>query len=274
MIKDREDMEKKRRALRRATKTFYDLQFLRNRLNNRLGFKADGKEQNIDPREFLKDEFDLFMDILDQTKNQMKTLMKTMELALQDFLVYTEWLIGIKGIGVLMSSVIVGEYDFYIATTASKLIQFTGLNPGLVRGVKIKNHKDGSKERIITDTMVRGDKLTSGFAAPFNQGLRTKICGVLGDSFIKQRTMPYRQIYDDYKLRLENSDELVDEYGKNGKIKKVKWRDAKPVHRHRAAIRFMMKRFLQDLYDAARTLLELPVRKPYGEEYLGKKHSA
>jgi len=270
--KMREERRKKRYALRRAVKTYYDLQFLHTRVSNRIGLKADGTRQNIEPREMLEDEYELFMAIRKTATKQMKELQEGMEISLQIFPLYTEWLLGVKGIGWLLSSVIIAEYDFEIATTVSKLWQFTGVNPGLVRGVKVKKKKDGSIERIVTDTMVRGDKLTSGFAAPFNQWLRTKILGVLGDSFLKQQTMPYSQTYYDYKSRLENSDELVDEFVGNGKIKKVKWRDAKRIHRHQAAVRKMMKHFLQDLYVQARTLEGLPVRKPYDEEYLGKKH--
>ena len=44
-------------------------------------------------------------------------------------------------------------------------------------------------------------------------------------------------------------------------------------HRKNAAIRYMVKMFLLDLYKEWRTLEGLPVREPYAEEYLGKRHA-
>ena len=52
----------------------------------------------------------------------------------------------------------------------------------------------------------------------------------------------------------------------------VPWREAYPDHRHKAAIRKMIKEFLKDLYVAWREIEGLPIRKPYEEEYLDKVH--
>ena len=54
----------------------------------------------------------------------------------------------------------------------------------------------------------------------------------------------------------------------------VAWKDAYVAHRHKAANRKMIKEFLKDVYVAWRTIEGLPVREPYSEEYLGKKHNA
>jgi hypothetical protein len=67
----------------------------------------------------------------------------------------------------------------------------------------------------------------------------------------------------------------VDEVRKKGeKPVQVAWKEAKKVHRHRAAIRFMIKAFMRDLYNKWRALEGLPVRAPYQEEYLGHKHAS
>ena len=50
------------------------------------------------------------------------------------------------------------------------------------------------------------------------------------------------------------------------------WKDAKKDHRHKAAIRKMIKEFLKNLYIAWRTIEGLPIREPYEVEYLGKTH--
>jgi len=51
------------------------------------------------------------------------------------------------------------------------------------------------------------------------------------------------------------------------------WKDCTPGHKNQAAIRYMMKMFLRDLYVAWREIEGLPVRPPYEDDYLGRKHS-
>jgi hypothetical protein len=45
------------------------------------------------------------------------------------------------------------------------------------------------------------------------------------------------------------------------------------AHMHNKAMRYMVKRFLADLYVQWRTIRGLTVRPPYAEEYLGRVHS-
>ena len=52
----------------------------------------------------------------------------------------------------------------------------------------------------------------------------------------------------------------------------VPWKDVSKGHRDRAALRYMMKRFICDLYAVWREMEGLSVRPPYEEEYLGKIH--
>src|SRR5215471_13088108 len=67
---------------------------------------------------------------------------------------------------------------------------------------------------------------------------------------------------------------IIAEIKKGGTAKKLPWSEASKAHRDRAARRKMIKAFLQDLYVAWRELEHLPVREPYVQEYLGRKHEA
>jgi hypothetical protein len=96
----------------------------------------------------------------------------------------------------------------------------------------------------------------------------------LGGSFLKCKSVPYSGYYYFDKNRLENSSVIIKEVEKGGKAKEITWKDATPGHRHKAAIRKMIKEFLKDLYVAWRTIEGLPVREPYMVEYLGKRHAA
>lgn len=67
----------------------------------------------------------------------------------------------------------------------------------------------------------------------------------------------YGKIYDDYKNRLEQN---------------PIHQDKTPLHRHNMAIRYMVKMFIIDLYNAWRPLEGLPVAAPYHEAKLGLIH--
>ena len=110
--------------------------------------------------------------------------------------------------------------------------QFAGLNSGMVRGKKSVKKKDykpkmgeivGSlpptregENRVIvlTNEMVRGDKLTEGFLSPFNKKLRTALVGVLADGFIKAQSSYALEFYYPYKSRLAESHNEVVHRGK------------------------------------------------------------
>ena len=114
--------------------------------------------------------------------------------------------------------------------------------------------------------MVRGDKRTKGYLIPYNANLKSKLMGVLASCMLKANSQ-YRIYYDSYKNRLMNSEKPV-----NGDESK-KWKDEGKAHINMAACRYMIKIFLQDLYDVWRKLEGLSVRVPYQEEYLGHKTS-
>ena len=261
---------KEKTALRMAVKTYYDFQDMRKRMENRMKIKADGTDQKMPDNQkgnwmMASGEMDTFKEFHKSLKDLMKKMEKFIKKEIENYPIWTEWLKGIKGTGHMMTAVMISEYDIEKATTVSKLWQFTGLNPGEVRGKKSIKKEDGSYMDLITDTMVRGDKLTPGFKAPFNKWLRTKMCGVLADVFIKCQNDYCMNHYYPYKQRLENSDQIC---GSTGKM----WKEESKGHRDNAARRHMIKEFLKDLYANWRVLEGLPVRVPYAEEFLGKKH--
>lgn len=86
----------------------------------------------------------------------------------------------------------------------------------------------------------------------------------------------YALMYYDYKHRKTHSRELTKVWRRggpdgNGYYKEVMWCETTDSHRHRAAVRFMMKAFLADLWVKWRELEGLPVSKPYAEEFLGRR---
>jgi hypothetical protein len=275
-VKTEAEYQQCRQVLRMLVRAREDFQSMRKRMDNRIGRKADGDDQDLTTeRAFDPEDAGMFTEVSDEARAQEKAVEKKLLSVLRRMPIYTEWLEGVKGVGTVAAAHICGSFDIYEGRTVSKLWQYSGMNPGMVRGKKRKERKDGGFDIILTDEMIRGDKMTPGFVAPFNKALRTALLGVMADGFIKCQNSYAMEYYYPMKARLEQSDNTVPEIKKAGsKAEDVAWKDAKKAHRHRAAIRYMIKMFLKDLYAVWRPMHGLDVRVPYAEEYLGKRHVA
>jgi len=240
------------------TRAYYDYQQERINLDGMIGRKKNGEVKKGIPE---RDNY-LLMPLISRRDECVKMeagLEKEMAKVIKQHDLWINFLGNIKGVGTMMAAVIITQFDIYKAPMVSNLVSFAGLAPG-------------------KDRKVKGKKCS------YNQFLRSKLCGVLGGSFLKCKSVPYSGYYYDTKQRLENSDRLVEERLRRvDRVKKkykgvstrtVAWKDAYPDHRHKAAIRKMIKMFLKDLYVAWRELEGLPIRVPYEEEYLGRKHAA
>ncbi len=276
-------------AVKMYAKAMEDFQAQRIAMNNRIGKKANGETQNIDTRSFEAGDIDNFINIAEQAEKQEHAIEKMLKKALKKFPVYNEFLAHVKGIGEVSAAWIIGSFDIEKATTVSKMWQYAGYNPGMVRGKKrvskkkykpemgeiiseVKNIKDNSTDLIIqTDELIRGDRAIEGFVLPFNRELRTKLF-VMAEGFIKQQNQYALEFYYPYKNRLENETRNIINDGKARKGDGDPWCEANKLRRHLAAMRYMNKQFLKDLYNAWREIEGLPIRPPYAEEYLGKKH--
>jgi len=284
--KEREDVL----AVRMLVRAREDFQAMRKRMDNRIGRKADGTDQDVEERAFNLSDLQMFESVADDSKKQEEIIEKylagpTRSLVkegrvtrdyipvLKRFPVYNQFLLPIKGVGTIAAGWIIAEYDIHKATTVSKMWQFTGLNSSKVIGKKRVENEDGSFRYVMTDKKIYGDKLTQGFIAPFNKRLRAAMVGVMADGFIKAQNRYALEFYYPYKARLEQSEKATLKSRNTKSEKEMMWSKTSKSHRDRAAKRYMIKMFLKDLYVAWRTLEGLSVREPYQEEYLGHKHS-
>ena len=280
-------------ALRMYIRAREDFQAMRKRMDNRLGRKADGTTQKLqDTHNFSIEDVANFNEISKQARLQEKVIEKMLRKILKRFPIWNEWLSNIKGIGEVAAGWLLGEFDIKKAITISKMWQYAGFNPGLIPGKKriskqnykpemgeivseIQNIRTGKPDYIIqTQEMIRGDRPTEGFVLPYNKNLRAHLVGVIAAGFIKAQNSYTIEFYYPYKTRLENEDSIVENKGKAKKDDGKSWKDVSKGHRDNAAKRYMVKMFLKDLYVAWREIEGLPVRVPYAEEYLGKKHIA
>lgn len=109
-----------------------------------------------------------------------------------------------------------------------------------------------------------------GEAGGGNKTLRTALYQMA--TVQMQSRGPYREIYDRKKQQLENSDKIVWDRNVAKEWHKVKWKDAKPSHRHGAALRDVVKHFLADYWFVGRTIYNLPTNPIYAEAILGTSH--
>lgn len=279
-------------TVRTIVRGAYDVQRLRIQMGNRIcaQFKAKlgqepGKpEEELDPesQDILKDlradfkklmdgvktvklatfkatplistftEFSLLQQYLDLEESE-KRHFKNLEKILAEFPIHQKFLHGVKGCGPAMSGVIISEIDIHKARYPSSLYQYAGLGCE-ADGRGTSKRKEHLHEITYTD---KDGNPATRMGIRYNPFLKTKLMGVLATSFIKQKDSPYRTHYDNIKNRYQNH---------------PGWADKTKGHIHAASMRWMIKRFLDDLYVAWRTLEGLEVHPPYSEGKLGIKH--
>lgn len=188
---------------------------------------------------------------------------------LEKFPIWTEYLSNIKGVGVRMGAVLLGFFDINRAKTPSSFVKFAGLH---------------------TDSEGRAVKQKRGQKLDYDPWVKAKIVNVLAGSLMKQKSYPWKNLYDNYKFRKEST--IVEKcmlckgsgvfgedkkgkpaacYNCNGTGGPIAWGCGKK-HRDLAAKRYMMKLFLYEFYLQWCELEGIEARNSYKSEYLGKTH--
>lgn len=192
---------------------------------------------------------------------------RRLETILRDYPIFTEFLEKVKGVGPAMAGVIISEFNIHKARYPSSLWAYAGLDVA-DDGMGRSRRKEHLRETEYTD---RNGKAAQRMGITFNPFLKTKLVGVLGSSFLRAGDSPYARTYYEYKHRLESHARygLVNDGRKDDNERMI----TSKGRRHNMAIRYMVKRFLVDLYKAWRALEGLPVAPEYAEAKLGMKHS-
>ena len=284
-------------ALKRKVRIFYDLQRLRLQTAGRAAAKPKTEDEDAPPETVKpapndkRPRIELHPADLAVLERRAKELEHAEKHALADVAEHLAT-IGFyrdvlsdkaryRGIGPTMAGVILAEFDIYRLETPSQMWAFAGLRPidaqrcTKCHAVVVKN-ADGFIAHTSKKTACKGEPVPSVYASgkaqkptrgeklPYNAFLRAKLCGVLGAVLLKLNpsvpltgeVSPWRKCYDDYKHRKQSEG----------------W-GTSDAHRHAAAIRYMVKMLLADIWTKWRTYEKLPVRPSYHEEKLGHKHS-
>lgn len=259
-------------ALKRKTRYFYDIQRLRLQHQTRLTPKAEGAGIQLHEADLLSLEWRF-----EQLLQLEKSLLRDIDEHLKTIGFYADVLsdkVRFRGIGPTMAAVLLSEIQIHRQETPSQLWSFAGLAPVASRRCKkcqktvspsgdkdIFTH-DGKTPQGCEKHVPLAETFTSGKAMKpvrgeklkYNAFFRSKLCGVLGPVLL-QVGSPWRKFYDDYKHRKQSAG----------------WGTC-DGHRHAAAIRYMIKMLLLEIWREYRKHEGLTVRPPYQEEYLGHKH--
>ena len=256
--------------LRRVTRTLYDIQDMRKRIEGRLGFTSTTKMVEIVDEETGQVEkyrdwvrkkknigdgtnlvapiergvYEDLRNILEFVFERERELTKKQKEVIDTSFPFGKKLLEYPGIDYKLAGVILSEIDIDRATTVSKIWRFAGCDPTC-------RSKKGEKNK-------------------YNKFLKTKLVGCFGHmSIVMGKTHPMRSFYEARKFRLEHSEKKI-----THKKKEVAWKDAPRWRRNNAAVTYAVKMWIATwLYPEWRAFEGLPVRPPYSEEYLGKKHS-
>jgi hypothetical protein len=265
--------EQSRIALKKIVRMFYDLQRLRLQVSGRLYKRPAGAQ--IDLHEF---DVALLERRAKELHHAEKEVLKDVQSHLKTISFYNDVLSDksrYRGVGPTMAGVILSEYKIEKFDTASRIWSFTGLAPipalrcrlcsAVVaaapegNGWSHKGKGDCTKQKEllnVADLFESGQTMrpVKGEKLPYNSFLKTKMVGVLGPVLL-QCNSPWRKCYDDYKAR-----KVTEKWGRSD------------AHRHQAAIRYMVKMLLLDIYINWRKHEKLPLRPSYFEEHCPGGH--
>ena len=151
--------------------------------------------------------------------------------------VWNRWLKNVRGISSVLASSLIKNFGYCETYQyVSSLWRHCGLDP------------DGAKGKV------KGEKIS------YSPKLRV-LAWKISDSFVKQRTQPYRGIYDAEKARQLSLKEHEADLAPKSLL-----------HADKRARRKMVKVFLQHYFIISRQLKGLPITKPYAHDKLGHTH--
>lgn len=182
--------------------------------------------------------------------------------------IYVHYLRDQKGVGPAMAGVIIGWLDPRKARHVSSFWRFCGLDVG-PDGAGRSRRAEHLVEREYIDK--DGDTATR-MGVTYDPFVKTKLVGVLAGSFVRLGS-PWRQVYDDYKHRLQTTRTTctIVEWKKRRKAGDDVSQLWPPKRIDNAAKRYMVKMFLAELWVTWRIMEGLPVSEPYGVAHQGQR---
>lgn len=283
-----------RQELRSACRSYHDMQKLRVAVGNRIAASfrtklglspSDAEESDAEAKKTLdmvRREYKRITDTITRITRSFKSdstiITKYTEISLiesyeyllaaeenaknilqdlvEQFPIYNRYLSKIRGVGVVISAVLISEYDVVLSETVGKMWAKAGLDVVFNaegEGQGRSKRKDHLVKRVYKNRY--GEEIET-VGITFSPMLKSTLVEIGASCFLRLGNQ-YTSTYYNYKHRLENH---------------VKYKDVSKAHRDRMSKRYMMKIFIQDLYPVWREMYGLPVTLPYHEAKLGMVH--
>jgi len=243
-----EDMEKEAKKLLDVIKRDYKkiTDGVVTKLPLMKNFKAQGVISDYTELCLLKQYFEL--------ESTEDAHFRMLEKLLDDHPIYNEFLKKVKGCGPAMSAVIISQFDIFKAKYVSSMWVYAGVDVVTEDG---QGRSKRAEHLVEVEYVTKDGELKKRKSITFNPFLKSKLVGVLASSFLRSKS-PYAEVYYNYKNRLENT---------------PKHQEKTKAHRHNMAMRYMIKRFIADLYVQWKEIEGLEAAPEYSETKLGHVHS-
>src|SRR4029077_15867688 len=215
-----------------------------------------------------------YFDLETQEQRQFRQMTATLE----EIPIYNSFLKHERGVGPALAAVLVTYFDPVKARHVSSFWKYAGLDVA-EDGTARSRRKEHLIERAFID---RNGNEATRLSTTYNPWLRMKLLGGLAPSFLRSASQR-RTLYDNYRNRITSDPArkkvTVAEWKKafqqvkKGEMTEEELRHYWPPGRiHKAALRYMVKIFLIDLWTNWRHIEDLPVTQTYHEMRRGFAH--
>ena len=192
------------------------------------------------------------------------------------FDMWNSFLVGVSGIGPTLASCLISTINMKKCFTVQSLWKYCGLDVVINKNGEGEGRSKKAEHMEKRKYIDKEGNLKERMSLTYNPWIKTKLMGTIAGMFMKLNH-EYRAIYDDIKLRLNNSERpnimrpKIEKgqpvYDKNGEVVMV---PAYPKARiNMMSQRYMVKMFLLDYWVHGRILLGEPLDVPYAQDKLG-----
>jgi hypothetical protein len=207
---------------------------------------------------------DQYIRLESQETSQFNQLIHTLE----KIPIYTEYLANVRGVGPALAAVLITYFDPHKAPYVSSFWSYCGLDVAADGRGRSKR----AEHLVDREYVDKNGKSAVRKSTTYTPWLKMKLINGLGTSFLRSNS-PWRSAFDGYKHRIMSDPNRI-------KVTVVEWKKLHaagedisqvwaPGRIKNAAIRYMVKMFLSDLWVTWRKLEGLPVTEPYAVGKLG-----
>lgn len=230
-------------------------------------FQTDSEREHL---QYIRDDLDYkFIENYIRLQKNEQEVVKIIAKYVHQCEIWDKFFKDVYGCGELMAAVCIAYLDASKARHVSSFWKYCGVdvvdstdNDGNVVYDDFGNVVTHGRRMVDTEMreyIAKDGSIKQKKSLTYNPIIKAKLCGVLSGCIIKAGQRfgynKYEEAYRDYRKRLDNN---------------AKHSDKQDIHKHKMAVRYMIKQFLRDLWVAMREVDGLSVTEPYEVAFLGR----